>query len=84
MNDTQSFQGQKLIDFADGATFRSDQRGQPSRCNDLGFHSVLFLDTLNETVDETHIAKEDPRLDGVDGIPPHHFFRFHDFNSWQF
>src|SRR5262249_12680968 len=84
INDAQSLQGQEFIHFADRGTFRRYQGCQPSRSHDFGLNSVFLLDTLNDTVYKTHIAKKDSRLDGIYGIFPHDFFRFHYLDSRQF
>src|SRR5262249_25566319 len=84
INDAQSLQGQEFIDFADRGTFRRYQGCQPSRGHDFGLNSVFLLDTLNDTVYKTHIAKKDSRLDGVNRVFPHHLFGLHNLDSRQF
>src|SRR5436189_4028774 len=72
IDQSESVQGEKLIDQFDRLRLRRDQRGEAAGGDDAGVGGVLAADAGNQAVDQRDVAVDQPRLDGLDGIAAHH------------
>jgi len=71
MEQAQAFQGQEFVHFLDGLGFGGDEGSHP-RWQSLGMGSHFFLHAEHDFIGESHVAENDARLHGLDGILSHH------------
>src|SRR5271155_5517467 len=77
----EALQRQELVDFLDRFRLRRDEIGQSAGCDNAGLFTALTHDALDQTVDQSGIAEDQPRLNCADGGAPDDIARPRQFHA---